>query len=585
MPTLLNADARNYAQVSDHTALLAYIDNENLRWNYGQDLGTPVVVSYSFTSGGDLPSVAEYDPFGAVSYWAFDALDQGYFRQAIAVIEAVTGVIFVETSDTAMVNVFGADAYSVGGWADYAYATSSFTGSGNFVSADRYMAPGEYGFQILLHELGHALGLQHPHDGGSLTLDPQLDNPSNTVMTYNNSGPNVTELGRFDIDALQDIYGRASQTSGWNVFVAQDDMITIAATSRSETLMATGQDTRINAFGGNDTVLGREGADELNGNGGNDSLVGGVGTDLLVGGSGNDRMFGDYADNDYTGVADTLFGGAGSDTISGGGGADLINGGWARDVLEGGYGNDTIRGNYGADEISGWFGSDLIFGEGGRDDIDSGSDDDIVYGGNGGDTILGGFGNDLIGGGNGADRLFGQAGDDSLYAGAGNDNVAGGADNDIIGGGADSDSVNGGTGDDTIFGGVGLDVLSGNAGNDTIYGGDWADVIYGGSGGDFLAGGNGSDTLIGGGGSDILVGGAGADTFRFSSADNFYDDSIRDFQNGIDRIVFDFDGLGFGDLYISSQNGNTSITGAGNLALTLIGVGAAQIDESDFLFV
>ena len=585
MPIHTHDDSRSYAEVSNHRAILAYLENDNLRWNQSQDVGTAVVVSYSFTSTSDLPTTVEYDPFNdAARYWAFDAIDQGYFRQAIEVFEAVTGVIFVETEGDAMINVFGADANSVGGWADYAYSSEAFTGSGNLVSADRDMAPGLYGFQILLHELGHAMGLAHPHEG-ERTLTSSLDNPSNTVMTYNNFGPNATLLGRFDLDALSELYGSSSQTAGWNAFVANDGMITVGASGRSETVMATGQDTRINAFGGNDTVIGREGADELNGNAGNDRMIGNSGADMLVGGDGNDNLIGDFADNAFTGVADTIFGGAGADQIAGGGGNDLINGGWARDTVEGDYGNDTIRGNYGADDIGGGYGNDLIFGEGGRDSVDGGFDNDVIYGGNGGDVIFGGSGNDLIGGGRGADVISGQAGDDSLYAGAGNDNVSGGADADVIGGGAENDTINGGSGEDTIFGGNGADVISGNADADTIYGGGWADVIYGGSGGDFIAGGDGADTLVGGSGSDALVGGAGADTFRFSDADNFYDDTIRDFQDGIDRIVFDFDGLSFDDLFISTQSGNTNISGAGNLALTLIGVSSAELTEADFLFI
>lgn len=67
--------------------------------------------------------------------------------------------------------------------------------------------------------------------------------------------------------------------------------------------------------------------------------------------------------------------------------------------------------------------------------------------------------------------------------------------------------------------------LTGSAGHDLLYG--WR-------GNDTLSGGSGDDILMDGPGTDVMWGGAGADTFVL--ADDWYSDTIRDFEKGIDDI-------------------------------------------------
>lgn len=78
------------------------------------------------------------------------------------------------------------------------------------------MSAGQEGFQTLLHEVGHALGLSHPlmtaDASDRPTLLPKWNNPVYTVMT---NDPSLTGLwqsgfGLFDLQALRHLYGAAS---------------------------------------------------------------------------------------------------------------------------------------------------------------------------------------------------------------------------------------------------------------------------------------------------------------------------------------------------------------------------------------
>jgi serralysin len=86
----------------------------------------------------------------------------------------------------------------------------------------------------------------------------------------------------------------------------------------------------------------------------------------------------------------------------------------------------------------------------------------------------------------------------------------------------------GGSAADTIIGNTRSNVIDGNNGSDTINGG---------YGIDYINGGNGNDRLVGSHGDDRLTGGAGADRFVFSNGAKTWD-VVRDFQDGIDKIVF-----------------------------------------------
>ncbi|WP_299590750.1 calcium-binding protein [uncultured Tateyamaria sp.] len=362
------------------------------------------------------------------------------------------------------------------------------------------------------------------------------------------------------------------------------DVLRLFGDAMADFLLGTGISDLIEGLSNADQLSGLGGDDDISGNGGNDTLDGGEGDDMLSGGFGFD---------DVTGGAgnDTIDGQNGADTLNGGDDDDQVSGGAGNDSVDGGAGDDVISGGIGFDTINGGQDDDVLTGLAGFDALNGGGGDDVLNGNDGFDLLSGGVGNDTLNGGIGTDTLNGNAGNDLLVGGAGSDVLNGGADNDTLNGNAGADLLEGGAGDDRLNGGINQDTLRGGEGNDTVLGGNGADMLDGGGGNDRVEGNAGSDTLTGGAGQDTLKGGIGADTFVFSAGDD--NDSITDFQVGVDAVELDLDLFGgtaptaaaLSALASTSADGFLVLTFGGGDSLTFNGVTSlAQIDD-DLTFV
>jgi len=270
---------------------------------------------------------------------------------------------------------------------EYAPGTMVLTQLSNIVP-DR----GSDQFHTIIHELGHGLGLTHPHDHGMesaifsgvtntgteakpnySTGDFGLNSDVFTMMSYNTAGSGVFDWSfkgygtasspmALDIAALQYLYGEntsfnnghtpyylplknavgTSISTIWDtggIDVIQHNGSTEAVIDlRAATIDAGSLTTNSGAGGYISRVIDRGVWDtDPKGIAGGFIIANGVVIENAVGGSNSDTLYGNEFNN-------LLQGRGGSDTLYGHGGIDDLKGGWGVDALLGGAGNDTLNG-------------------------------------------------------------------------------------------------------------------------------------------------------------------------------------------------------------------------------------------------
>jgi Ca2+-binding RTX toxin-like protein len=616
--------------VTTYDALLS-----SYSWNGVNVAGRPAFVTYSFDAAAAPVLAGTYSPAFLTSFQPFTAAEQGLARQALSAWADVSGLTFIEVPA-------GLGDIRLGAY-DFRFAPADREDSLGFaytpfvldfpdgaweeeLGGDIFISAGHVTFDILVHEVGHAIGLKHPFEGQTL-LDPALDDLAHTVMTYNPAGGPATGLGTLDVLAVQHLYGGAgvdgTQAAAWS-WDQTRLTLTQSGTAGPDTLAGVAVIDRITAGAGADYVMTRGGDDVIDGGEGPDTVAAGAGADTVSGGDGGDILDGDDGDDSLDGGADdddlwgmagsdVLLGDLGDDTLHGGAGVNRLFGGGGDDVIvvadgasfvDGGDGHDELWlsptgaaavslsyaslaagggalanieavvmfGGAGADTLQGGALPDVLVGDGGADLLSGVEGDDELFGDAGADTVLGGAGADTVVGGDGANYLRGDDGADSLAGGAafddingnvGNDSASGGAGDDWVVGGKDNDRLAGEDGADIVYGNLGADTCDGGAGDDLIRGGQQDDVLSGGAGDDWLSGDRDNDTLTGGAGADIFH------TFGDAGTDRVTDFSVA---QG-DRVQLDP-----GTLYTVAQMGSdTVISMAGGGQMILVGVSLASL--------
>jgi Ca2+-binding RTX toxin-like protein len=145
---------------------------------------------------------------------------------------------------------------------------------------------------------------------------------------------------------------------------------------------------------------------------------------------------------------------------------------------------------------------------------------------------------------------------------------------------------------ENLIGGKFADVLAGDNGSNVLSGGDGADTLLGMGGSDTLLGGAGNDSISGHGGNDIINGGAGNDRLsgglggwdKFVFDAGWGQDTIVDYEDGVDRLDLHGTGLSFSDLHISQVGQNAVVTTLAGDAIIFEHTLATALTVSDFTF-
>ena len=354
---------------------------------------------------------------------------------------------------------------------------------------------GTQGFETLLHEIGHLLGLEHPFEAPVLPVEE--NHQDNTIMSYTSNGVYDTELKIYDIAALHYFYGVNSNVraesntytfadryiwdgSGLDTFDAsmQTEKVYINLNAgswnyiaeKSLSILDQGQ-----SFIGYGTMI-----ENVKGGTGDDTLIGNVQNNILEGGLGQDTyIFNENFGQDQIIEIDSI------NKIKFDFDVDESRFYYSDGMIY--YKNDSIRIDVDNFELFGINGVDYslddfknkfilvdrdYFGTENEDFIRGNAGNNKIYGGSGNDCLEGGLGNDILYGGNGNDELYGGDGDDKLYAESGNN---------ILDGGAGNDTLDGGIGTNTfIFGkGYGHDIIaSTNSGNIVFLDLNPTDIVF-----------------------------------------------------------------------------------------------------------
>ncbi|MBA1158076.1 M10 family metallopeptidase [Microvirga mediterraneensis] len=358
----------------------AYVDGVLGDYKWGSNN-----VTYSFPTSGSTYGTSYGAAENITNFQGLGSIQQTTARNALKAYASVANLTFTEMDETATQHADVRLAMSDATPTAWAYLPSTAAEGGDvwFNLSNGYFtstAKGNYASMVFLHELGHAIGLDHPHEGNVMPQD--RDSLEYTVMSYrsylggsttsgytNETWGYAQSLMMYDIAAVQHMYGAnyatnsGNSTYSWNPATGEMSINGVAQgapgdnrifltiwdgggndtynlsnyTTNLKIDLRPGEWTKTSnaqlaklSWDGSKVAVGnianallyqgdtRSLIENAVGGSGNDTLTGNDGANLLKGGAGADKLYG-------LGGADILDGGIGADTLTGGGGADIFD--------------------------------------------------------------------------------------------------------------------------------------------------------------------------------------------------------------------------------------------------------------------
>jgi hypothetical protein len=300
-----------------------------LRGNKGwqtKSAGTPSTITYSFMTQMPLAGGE-----GGTAFTAFNVQQQQIVRDLLSVLQQQTGLSFSEVAGDAGQIRLGVNQQT--NTRGYSFLPDAYKGDARAgdvwldVETANVMQPGQEGYYVLLHELGHALGLQHPlpesDTSGATVLLNSLATPSNTLMlelsAASAGGTWPTWFGGFDLQALRALYGSRAYATGNDVYKLLDtsNPMTLIDDGGVDTLDASSvsMSVSIDLHAGASSSIGMNADGMAKHN--NLSIVTGALIENVMGSPYDDVIIGNAANNfvTFTGGNDIVDGDAGIDTL------------------------------------------------------------------------------------------------------------------------------------------------------------------------------------------------------------------------------------------------------------------------------